>query len=33
MDNFEIAPLDMDVLRMASSIEADLEMHDKLSPL
>jgi len=30
MDNFEIAPLDMDVLRMANSIEADLEMHDKL---
>ncbi len=30
MDNFEIAPLDLDVLRMASSIEADLEMHDKL---
>lgn len=30
MDNFEIAPLDLDVLRMASVIEADLEMHDKL---
>ncbi len=30
MDNFEITPLDLDVLRMASSIEADLEMHDKL---
>lgn len=30
MDNFEIASLDMDVLRMADSIGADLEMHDKL---
>jgi len=30
MDNFEIAPLDLEVLRMADSIEAPLEMHDKL---
>jgi len=30
MANFEIAPLDLDVLRMADRIEAPLEMHDKL---
>jgi len=30
MDNFEIAPLDLDVLRMADRIVAPLEMHDKL---
>jgi PIN domain nuclease of toxin-antitoxin system len=30
MDNFEIAPLDLEVLRMADSIETPLEMHDKL---
>jgi PIN domain nuclease of toxin-antitoxin system len=30
MDNFEIAPLDLEVLRMADRIEAPLEMHDKL---
>ncbi len=30
MDNFDIAPLDLDVLRMADGIEASLEMHDKL---
>jgi Uncharacterized protein conserved in bacteria len=30
LDNFEIAPLDLEVLRMADSIEAPLEMHDKL---
>lgn len=28
--NFEIAPLDLDVLKIAESIEAPLEMHDKL---
>lgn len=30
MENFDIAPLDLDVLRMADRIEASLEMHDKL---
>ena len=30
MDNFEIAPLDLEILRMADSIDAPLEMHDKL---
>jgi len=29
-DNFEIAPLDADLLRVANNIEADMEMHDKL---
>jgi len=29
-DNFVIAPLDSDTLRIADKIEADLEMHDKL---
>jgi len=28
--NFEIAPLDIEVLKVADSIEASLEMHDKL---
>ena len=28
--NFAIAPLDLDVLKIAESIEAPLEMHDKL---
>jgi PIN domain nuclease of toxin-antitoxin system len=28
--NFEIAPLDLDVLKIADSIDAPLEMHDKL---
>lgn len=28
--NFEIAPLDLDVLKIAESIDAPLEMHDKL---
>ena len=28
--NFEIAPLDLDVLKIAESIDASLEMHDKL---
>ena len=29
-DNFEIVPLDIDILRMANNISAELEMHDKL---
>lgn len=29
-ENFDITPLDADLLRVANSIEADLEMHDKL---
>ena len=29
-DNFEIVPLDIDTLRVANNISADLEMHDKL---
>ena len=29
-DNFDIAPLDADLLRVANNIEADIEMHDKL---
>jgi PIN domain nuclease of toxin-antitoxin system len=29
-DNFEIVPLDIDILRMANNISVDLEMHDKL---
>lgn len=28
--NFEIAPLDLDVLKIAEGIDAQLEMHDKL---
>ena len=28
--NFEIAPLDLDVLKIAESIDPPLEMHDKL---
>jgi PIN domain nuclease of toxin-antitoxin system len=28
--NFEIASLDLDVLKIAESIDAPLEMHDKL---
>lgn len=30
LDNFEIAVLDLDVLKIAESIDAPLEMHDKL---
>ncbi len=29
-DNFDIAPLDIDILKVADKIEADMEMHDKL---
>jgi len=29
-ENFDIAPLDIDILKVAEKIEADLEMHDKL---
>ena len=29
-ENFEIVPLDLDVLKRAAQIEIDLEMHDKL---
>ena len=29
-ENFEIAPLDLDILKTADEIEYDLEMHDKL---
>ena len=29
-DNFEIVPLDIDILRMANNISTDLGMHDKL---
>ena len=29
-ENFIIAPLDADILKIADKIEADLEMHDKL---
>lgn len=29
-ENFDIAPLDVDILTIADKIEADLEMHDKL---
>src|SRR4030066_1543266 len=29
-ENFEIAPLDAEILTIADKIEADLEMHDKL---
>lgn len=29
-ENFDIAPLDIDILKVADKIEAELEMHDKL---
>jgi len=29
-ENIDIAPLDVDILKIADKIEADLEMHDKL---
>ena len=29
-ENFDIAPLDVDILRVANQIEVDLEMHDRL---
>ena len=29
-ENFEIAPLDVDILKIADNITVDLEMHDKL---
>lgn len=29
-ENFDIAPLDADILRVADKIAADMEMHDKL---
>lgn len=29
-DNFEVAPLDVDVLKIADQIELDMEMHDRL---
>lgn len=29
-ENFEIAPLDVDILKTADNITADLEMHDRL---
>jgi PIN domain nuclease of toxin-antitoxin system len=29
-ENFDIAPLDVDVLKIADRIELDMEMHDKL---
>jgi len=29
-DNFYIAPLDIDILRVANKIEMEMEMHDKL---
>lgn len=30
MENFEIAPLDMDILKIADKIGYELEMHDRL---
>lgn len=30
MENFEIVPLDMDILNIADKIEDELEMHDRL---
>jgi len=30
LENFDIAPLDVDILKVADRMEADLEMHDKL---
>lgn len=29
-ENFEIAPLDIDVLKIADKIKANIEMHDRL---
>lgn len=29
-ENFEMAPLDKDILKIADNIEIDMEMHDKL---
>jgi len=29
-ENFDIAPLDVDILKVADKIEVDMEMHDKL---
>lgn len=29
-DNFDVAPLDTDILKVADKIEADIEMHDRL---
>jgi PIN domain nuclease of toxin-antitoxin system len=29
-ENFDIAPLDVDILKIADKIEVDMEMHDKL---
>lgn len=29
-ENFDIAPLDADILKIANKIEAEMEMHDKL---
>jgi PIN domain nuclease of toxin-antitoxin system len=30
MENFEVVPLDMDILNIADKIEDELEMHDRL---
>lgn len=30
LDNFDIAPLDADILRVADKIKPEMEMHDKL---
>lgn len=30
LENFEIAPLDIAILKIANKIEGDLEMHDRL---
>ena len=29
-DNIEVAPLDIEILKVANKVEADLEMHDRL---
>lgn len=29
-ENFDIAPLDVDILKVADKIEMDMEMHDRL---
>jgi hypothetical protein len=29
-ENFDLAPLDVDILKVANKIEANLEMHDRL---
>jgi PIN domain nuclease of toxin-antitoxin system len=29
-ENFDLTPLDVDILKVANKIEADLEMHDRL---